>query len=117
MSEWPDELHLSALHYAVQNDNVEMAQMLLLAGAEVNAIGSIRNTRKRVTSQALADSLYFHAALHMAAAYCVPKMVELLLLNGADVNLVDLEVSKRQAPSPHSRLAICINKRVIRHCI
>uniref|UniRef100_A0A0G4FQ48 Uncharacterized protein n=1 Tax=Chromera velia CCMP2878 TaxID=1169474 RepID=A0A0G4FQ48_9ALVE len=54
--------------------DLEIAQVLVAAGADVNAVAS-DNT----------------SPLHMASQYAAPDMVEFLLNNGANIHLVDVQ--------------------------
>jgi ankyrin repeat protein len=83
---------LAALHFAVKNDNVNIARRLLDAGAAINAEASIRNTRNSRLLPSICLLSIFLAALHMAAAYKRLKMIELLLAPGRNATLSqDLE--------------------------
>lgn len=60
------------LMWAVERDNLELAQLLLKKGAQVNAMSAQRNCCK--------------TALMIACTRDDPRVLELLLKNGADVN-------------------------------
>src|SRR5439155_19439531 len=100
---------MSALHYAAERGDVEMAEMLVYAGANVGATTRIgQYTPLHLASQsgsaAVVQALVKSGAnvaarttttgvtaLHLAAATGDAKVVEILLDHGADANAKDAE--------------------------
>jgi len=82
----------SALYYAIENRNVEVAKILLRLGADVN-----------FHVQAVLDGTGGRTPLH--AAYWSDELYKLLVASSADVNAVDAEgVSASQLRQEHLRI-------------
>jgi len=88
-----DEAGKSALHYAVENENFEVAALLIEAGADVNA-----HDQARITNTPLAD----------VAATCSLEMAKFLINAGADptirgwmhLSALDRAKARKQAEGP-----------------
>ena len=83
VGEWEEEYGFTLLHLAARHGHLEVAELLLKLGADVNdcQISAEENVEPKDQEQALTP-------LHLAARHNHPAMVKLLLANGADVNAV-----------------------------
>ena len=70
--EWRDVWDNTLLHIAVEEKQVELAEFLIGAGCDVNAVDDTGET-----------------PLHVAAVFPSKEIAELLVRNGADPNVVD----------------------------
>lgn len=88
-----DETGKTALHYAVENENIEVARILINAGADVNA-----HDETRITNTPLAD----------VAATCSLEMAKFLISAGADpsirgwmqLNVLDRAKDRKRGDGP-----------------
>ena len=83
VGEWEEEYGFTLLHLAARHGHLEVAELLLKLGADVNdcQISAEADVKPQDQEQALTP-------LHLAARHNHPGMVKLLLANGADVNAV-----------------------------